>query len=229
MKKAVIITGVSSGLGRAIFDALFEKDIHIFAISRRFTAEQFELQNGRKNITLITCDLSQNEQVMQCADTLMKTLLDFKEVAYINNAFTIDPIGSIGEISADQIRDAIQTNSTSAIVLINAVCALKKASSLTFIDITSGAAKTPIEGWAVYCASKAMMKMFFSVLAKQSKTDPRISVHEFEPGVIDTNMQKKIRSAQFPSVRVFNILKESGKLRDPHEVAQELIQKYLGV
>jgi benzil reductase ((S)-benzoin forming) len=231
MNKAVVITGVSSGLGQSLFDALSEHDIRLVGISRRALAQQAKHREN-ENIRHLRCDLSDAAMVRQCAKELVGLLADARDITFVNNAFTIEPIGLVGELDDDTIGKAIQTNVTSAIVLVNALCKLKKDAKLTFIDVTSGAANTPIAGWALYCSAKAATQMFFNVLKKQSATDNNISVYSFEPGVIDTSMQETIRhtsQSQFPRVQEFKELKRSGALRDPAVLAAELIHEYIQI
>jgi benzil reductase ((S)-benzoin forming) len=99
---------------------------------------------------------------------------------------------------------------------------------LTFVNISSGAANRPIAGWATYCSSKAFTKMFFDVLATQTKNNPDIKIKTIDPGVIDTSMQQLIRNANnhdFPEQPIFRQLNEEGKLRKPSDVAEEIIKE----
>jgi benzil reductase ((S)-benzoin forming) len=218
MQRAIVITGTSSGLGRALFEQLSERETLVVAIARRFHPEQ-----KKANAMLIECDLGDMNAVKKCVEKLRDVLANTSETVFINNAFVIEPIGPIGALSDDDIVRALQVNVTSSMMLVNALMKLRSSSQLSLINVTSGAAVMPISGWAIYCACKAAMRMFFSVLKKQS---PDISVHEFEPGVVDTPMQEKLRQSDFPDVATFKTYKDSGRLRDANEVAGELIKKF---
>src|SRR5262249_60732308 len=61
--------------------------------------------------------------------------------------------------------------------------------------ISSGAAHRIIDGWALYCTTKAAGETFFDVVASQVKQDERISVVNIDPGQMDTRMQENIRRA----------------------------------
>jgi NAD(P)-dependent dehydrogenase (short-subunit alcohol dehydrogenase family) len=58
------------------------------------------------------------------------------------------------------------------------------------INVSSGAAVNATPGWAAYCAAKAALNQFTSVLAAEESTLTAIA---FRPGIVDTEMQATIR------------------------------------
>ena len=73
--------------------------------------------------------------------------------------------------------------------------------------------------------------MFFDVLAAESAGASQVRITQIDPGALDTGMQKAIRSAErsdMPARDDFIRLKKEGKLRDPEDVASEIVSKYLG-
>ncbi len=233
--KSIIITGISGGLGRALFDQLHPKDVNLLCISRRFLPYQAELAKEQSSrIFLLQKDLRQVKELpvsTELAHFINRTKTD--EVVLIHNAGMIDPIGAIGELDYDQMVDAIQVNFTSPMVMTNEFIAAVtetgvKAAQVLYIS--SGAAKRVIEGWSVYCAAKAGSEMFFDVLAAQYARDERITVANINPGVMDTEMQNKIRlsgDVYFPERERYVQLKEEGKLPSPETVAQRIIDEFI--
>ena len=225
-KRTIIITGISSGLGKALFGLLYASGEQLIGISRTFSEYQKTLPSD--NATLIACDLSKPDEVTSLKQKLTERLSNVSDVVFINNAGTITPIGSIGEIDDAELIAAAHTNFISPMRITNMLCGLGKIERLTIVHLTTSAARTPIVGWSLYCASKAACKMFFSVLEEQCRGDNRTVVHQFDPGVIDTSMQDKIRQASskdFPRLEEFKILKKTQKLSDPVEVAKKLISQ----
>ncbi len=110
-------------------------------------------------------------------------------------------------------------NFVSGAILANALCGIKATMRVTVVNVTSGAADRPIGGWGMYCSTKAATKMFLSVLARQEGTDYRLKVHHFDPGVMDTKMQSRIRKSDTEHS------KEG--LLDPGTVAKKLIKRYV--
>lgn len=232
MNKAIIITGVSSGLGEALFDQLIEHKVRLCCISRQFLPKQIDYAKNNKHIVLLSCNLSALSEVEKTLPAAIEFISDSDEVIFINNAATIEPIGMIGALAQKSLVEAAHTNMVSPMLLANALCGVKQVCAFSVIDISSGAAHTPIAGWSTYCATKAAMQMFFEVLQLQPTKDKKITVHSFDPGVMDTNMQKEIREsdmASFPEVEEFREYKNNDELRDPKVVAAELIGKYIHV
>ncbi|MDW5417337.1 SDR family NAD(P)-dependent oxidoreductase [Iodobacter sp. CM08] len=81
----------------------------------------------------------------------------------------------------------------------------------------------------LYCASKAGLEHFIRALAaEQSLTTYPVTCINFDPGVMDTEMQAEIRSrstAEFPDVGRFIARKQQGLLRQPQQVAAALVQR----
>jgi len=229
-KKTIIITGVSSGLGRALFDIVSAADVRLICISRSFL--KYQTASAGEDLVLLPCDLGKLREVTPFLQKLAGLLKNTSDITFISNAATIEPIGSVGELDDAAILAAVQTNYVSPMRITNMLCALKNAQKLSFIYVSTGAARTPIVGWSLYCSTKAALKMFFTVLEAQYKNDKRVSVHEFDPGVIDTPMQAQIRKSSkkdFPRLLEFKVLKKTHMLSDPHDVAKKLVNRYIHV
>jgi benzil reductase ((S)-benzoin forming) len=228
--KAYVITGISGGLGKAFFEIMtsLSDEVRVIGISRRFLPEQEALAAEHpERIRLVKCDLSRPEELptaAQMAEYLADDRID--EVVLINNAAVVEPIGPIGTLDPATLVSAAQVNFTAAQVLTNALFAVPKVGkaevAIKVLNISSGAAKRPIEGWAAYCAAKAGNEMFFDVLAAQYAHESRVRISNINPGVMDTAMQAKIRASEFPTRQRFVSLKEEGQLPTPEEVARKI-------
>ncbi len=228
-KKTIIITGVSSGLGKALFDALRTLDARLICISRTFLDYQKALSSD--SVTLLPCDLSKLEEVSALTHKLGEMLLGASDIVFINNAATIAPVGSVGELDEVSMIAATHTNFVSPMLITNMLCKLKK-DRLTVVHLSTGAAHTPIVGWPLYCSTKAACNMFFAVLQEQCKGNTRVAIHQFDPGVMDTSMQEQIRQSSnkdFPRIAEFKDYKKDHRLSDPRAVAERLIREYIRV
>ena len=84
--KAIIITGVSKGLGKAFFDILKDKEYYLICISRSFIDYQSKLAES-KNIELITLDLNDiNELTPKLKNVAILNKCEIDELIFINNA-----------------------------------------------------------------------------------------------------------------------------------------------
>lgn len=232
--KAILITGTSSGLGRALFDILYKKPVYLLCVSRRFLAYQKEIAAKRNTLRLITCDLSKPEMLARIS---LPTEIPFgriNELLFINNAAVVEPLGAIGALNEAKLLESIQVNMTSPIMLVNSLLSIQRKTELkiTILNISTGASQRPIVGWAMYCATKSGIGMFFDVLREQAQGNANIEVHSMDPGVLDTKMQRHIRRLTadiFPLKQYFLDLKKHGKLLAPHAVARKILREHIKV
>src|SRR5207249_1406644 len=74
----------------------------------------------------------------------------------------------------------------------------------TVINISSGAAHHPLEGWSAYCSAKAGLAMLTSAIALEC-ADAGVRVFGLSPGVIDTDMQAAIRASGISQIRQIDL------------------------
>jgi NAD(P)-dependent dehydrogenase (short-subunit alcohol dehydrogenase family) len=87
------------------------------------------------------------------------------------------------------------------------------------LNISSGAANTAIDGWSVYCSTKAALDMFSKVIAEEKSG---VKVLSIAPGKVDTEMQSKIRKSNekdFKKLADFVEFKNKGELTSSKNVA----------
>jgi benzil reductase ((S)-benzoin forming) len=90
--------------------------------------------------------------------------------------------------------------------------------------ISSGASLRAISGWSAYCVAKAGLDMWAKCLALEG-AENNISAISVAPGIVDTDMQKTIRSSNendFPDHKTFVELHNDGQLVQPKLVAEKL-------
>jgi NAD(P)-dependent dehydrogenase (short-subunit alcohol dehydrogenase family) len=64
----------------------------------------------------------------------------------------------------------------------------------TIVNVSSGAAIRPLEGWSAYCSAKAGLHMLTRAVALETAAKG-IRVFGFQPGTTDTDMQVLIRAS----------------------------------
>lgn len=214
----IIITGISQGLGEELFNLLSKKNVKIVALSRRFLDNQYLLEKSENNIQLCMVDLSNITDVEKVLDEM--SLED--DIIFINNASKITPIDSIQNISNDDIVNSITTNFITPALIVKK---LSNKKSLFIINLSTGASKRAIQNWSLYCSTKAGIEMFFNVIADDEHKN--IEVVNFDPGVMNTNMQQQIRNSKFNDVDVFKSYKSKNILKDTKDVAFEIYERYI--
>jgi benzil reductase ((S)-benzoin forming) len=148
----------------------------------------------------------------------------------VNNAGVISPVGMVDRVEAIDLERALAVNFTAPILLMRRflIATATSAKLRRVINISSGAGRRPIFGWGAYCAAKAGIDMVSRVAALEAQTaHTGVQVVSLAPGVIDTPMQGVVRSAtpeEFVDVERFRQMKADGELRDPVEVAAEILR-----
>ncbi|WP_103069043.1 SDR family NAD(P)-dependent oxidoreductase [Aquimarina sediminis] len=225
--KLVLITGINKGLGEALFNHLITNgNYRIIGISRGITQKQQELLKEGKFIyvKMDLLDLNNPEQDLKILEFLDKA----EEVFYINNAATISPINKIGAFKNNEIKQLLHLNTFVPIVITNYLFREASGKKISIINISSGAANSPIVGWSLYCASKAANEMFFRTLKAQEEENIKINVVSIDPGVVDSGMQGIIRTVDdsvFPRVNDFIELKNKNELQTPEAAALKIIKQ----
>lgn len=225
--KLILITGINKGLGEALFDYLIDDESYrVVGISRRITQKQKELLKNNKFIyvEMDLLNLSNPEEDLK----ISKLLDDAEEISYINNAATISPINKIGAFQNNEIMELLHLNTFVPIVITNYLFKEVQGKKINIINLSSGAATSPIVGWSLYCASKAANEMFFKTLKEQEQENENVNVVNVDPGVIDSGMQEIIRTIDeklFPRVNDFIELKKNNKLQTPEAAAIKIINR----
>ncbi|MGH8907144.1 MAG: SDR family NAD(P)-dependent oxidoreductase [Egibacteraceae bacterium] len=218
----VWITGASSGIGAALAETVPFADAHVIDVSRSGGAP-----GGAEHLP---ADLSDPAAWAAVEAHLHARLGVFagKRAVLLHCAGTLEPIGFAGEVDSAAYRRNVALNSAAPQALGHAFLAASAELSCErrLILISSGAARTPYEGWSSYCAGKAAVDQWVRVAGAEQRRRPNgCHVLAVAPGVVATRMQEQLRGmdeADFPAVADFRELHETGALRDPKDVARDI-------
>ena len=162
MQKVVLITGASSGLGRATALHLSKLGYRVFGTSRnpkKYTEEvPFEL---------LPLEITEATSIKACVAHILKQT-DRLDVL-INNA-GVGITGPMEEIEAQAVSDNFATNCFGPLLLAQAVLPqMRKQASGTIINITSIAGYTGLPFRGVYSASKSALSLMTESLRMEVK------------------------------------------------------------
>lgn len=221
MKNYYFITGSSKGLGKSLCELLLNDERNIvYGIARSQTIEH-------PNYVHLTKDLSKLNDV----ESIHFPIIDTSEkIILVNNAGMVGDVKHVGNIDNKAIIDSYNLNLIAPAILSNNFIKTYKNASAekTILNISSGAGRHPIDGWNVYCSTKAGLDMFSQVLNEEIAIDEsNIRVLSLAPGIIDTGMQTEIRSAsqiEFSGLEKFIEYKANGDLENPETTAQQVLR-----
>jgi 3-oxoacyl-[acyl-carrier protein] reductase len=192
----VLVTGASRGIGEATAMALAKAGASVMLTARdgaRIAAVATRIEAAGGRAATAACDVSDYAAVNAVVG---ETVARFGRLdALINNAGAIEPIVSVAAADPGAWAHNIQINLIGAFHCIRACLETMRAARRgTIVNISSGAAHRPLEGWSAYCAGKAGLAMLTRAVALEHAAEG-IRVFGFAPGTIDTDMQVTIRAS----------------------------------
>lgn len=186
--KTALVTGGNRGIGLAAVRALAEAGaaVHFTARSaNNIAAAQREL--GPVVATGHHANMTDRDA--------MRTVLNHGFDILVNNAGVIGPIGRILDVSPEDWATNIETNLIAAFhATQTAMAQMVSKGGGTIVNLSSGAAHRPMEGWSAYCCGKAGLAMLTRAIHEEYAPQG-IRVFGFAPGVVDTDMQGSIRAS----------------------------------
>lgn len=191
--KAVVITGASRGIGAAAARAFIKAGAKVALLARSGGEIEALAAELGANAIAIPCDIADFDAVQAAFDQVIATFgtLD----VLINNAGTIDPIARLAEADPAAFATAVAVNLNGVFFGMRAALPqMRKQGAGTIINVSSGAASNPLEGWGAYCASKAAALMLTRV-GHLEEAAFGIRVLGLSPGTVATDMQVKIRAS----------------------------------
>lgn len=179
MGKVVLITGGSSGIGKAIGDFLFHKGFTVYGTSRNPEKVSNSL------FPLIALDVREVASIQSAVATIIQEAGRLDIV--INNA-GVGITGPLEEIPMDEIKNNFETNFFGPIEVMKAALPQMRAQqSGLIINITSIAGYMGLPYRSVYSASKGALELITEALRMEVKSFG-IQITNVAPGDFATNI-----------------------------------------
>ncbi|OHV07659.1 SDR family oxidoreductase [Kushneria phosphatilytica] len=186
-RRTVLITGSSSGIGRALCSAFASAGYRVFAAARR---EEDLAQLEEAGWTPIALDVNDDEAIVAAVATLQAQAggLD----VLVNNA-GYGAMGPVLDFDRDRLRHQFETNVLAPVALTRACLPLLRDRGGSVINVGSvaGLLSSPFAG--AYCASKAALHRLTE--AMRMELDPfGIDVILVRPGAVASNFGQRALS-----------------------------------
>ncbi|CAD6882315.1 Short-chain dehydrogenase/reductase SDR? [Methylomonas albis] len=179
LKRTLLVTGASSGIGRAIARRLLAQGHKVIGTSRdcrRFTG-------FHPSFVGVELDLAELNNVPQFAKQLQS---DFPQMDAVVFAAGYGQFGSLEQFSYEQIEKLMTVNFTAPACLTRALLPkLKQKPHANLVYIGSEAALKGSRNGSIYCASKFALRGFTQALRDECGKSP-VRVSLINPGMVDT-------------------------------------------
>ena len=213
MKKNIIITGVSSGIGRDALRLLHQKGYHIFGSVRKETDAKLLIEAYPQGFTPLIFDVQDQDAVSQAAKVVYDTCDRID--ALINNAGIAvpGPLQFVNEADFEKQMDvnlkSVRRITNTFLPLLGATTDFKGAPGrIINISSVSGLFSSPFNG--PYSISKHALESMTDVYRRELRRYG-IKVMAIEPGPIKTKIWgKNLNSmAQFADTDYYDILQKA--------------------
>jgi len=189
--KTVLVTGASSGIGRALAIELARRGAHVMASARRESelsslCEEITASGGKASF--IVCDVS---DVDAAAEVVRKAERDLGSLDMVISNAGLGGGAHASRLDVASVSRMIDVNVRGAIVpLIAAIPIMLGQKHGQLVGVSSLAGKRALPTAAVYNATKAAFSTFLEGL--RMDLDPSgITVTDVQPGFVATDMTAK--------------------------------------
>ena len=182
MTKTILITGATSGFGRAAARRFAKEGWRVLGTGRR--AERLrELQEELVDALLpLEIDMRDLESV----ESLARLSAPWSEIdLLLNNAGGAPPTSSLPETDWARLQEVIDTNVVGLVALTRALLPKLIERKGQIINLSSVAANYPYKGGAVYAGTKAFVRQF-SLDLRCDLAGTGVRVTSVEPGMAET-------------------------------------------
>jgi NAD(P)-dependent dehydrogenase (short-subunit alcohol dehydrogenase family) len=185
---AAFITGVSSGIGRALALQLMQNGYLVFGTVRKPADGVFLKNAGGIPLVLDVTDSKRIPQTLRRVQTLLgKAPLKF----LINNA-GLSTCVSWEDMSQAELRHQFDVNFFSAVEITQCFLPLLRAGRGRVVLMSSTSARLPNALMGAYCASKCALEAF-AVTLRQELLPEGIPVICLQPGPVQTRIFQRTR------------------------------------
>ncbi|MBR6812539.1 MAG: glucose 1-dehydrogenase [Oscillospiraceae bacterium] len=191
--KSIVVTGASSGMGKAIVSLFAKEGANVIAVARR--KERLEelalsLKECPGKVVPFPGDVSKQEDIEAAIDAAVK---EFGKLdVLVNNAGVMDDMSPIGDFTNEKLAQVFEVN------VFGPMYAMRKAVNVfkgqgsggNIINVASLGAMRSCAG-AVYCASKAAVVSLTKNTSFMYQPDG-IRVNAIAPGGINTEISSSM-------------------------------------
>jgi len=209
LRKSVIVTGASSGIGKATVIKLIQSGYQVFGLARRydklvnlFSSELVSKENKKEDLYIpIEFDITKPETFNNVLDVIISTTANENTVyGLVNNAGYVEP-GAIEDISMNNLRSQFETNFFGLVGFTKKVLPLMMIrrnegggggrGRIVNVSSFAGLISLPLIG--AYSATKYALEAVSDAL-RIEVWNKNIKIITINPGVIETDIYDVLKT-----------------------------------
>lgn len=189
-----MVTGASSGIGRAAARQLAARGAAVALVARRkdrLTELADEIGGSGRTVTVVDADITVREQASTAVE---RTIAELGRLDTVVNCAGVMLTGPADEAPVEEWERMVSLNLTGLLYVSHAalphlISGAKSSSRRVadLVNVSSGAARTARGGAAVYAATKMGVNTFSEAL-RQEAAPHNVRVSIVEPGAVDTEL-----------------------------------------
>lgn len=218
MSKSLVVTGASSGVGKALTIALASRGKKVLAVARDMVSLQQLKKHNPEFIDIVNADISTCSGRSEVAQRLKK---GEKIFALVNNAGIMTPAGYLCDVDLREWQDQIAVNVEAPLFLTKELLPFLHKGRI--LNITTYSSSNVVIGLGSYGVSKAALNMITTYLRVELKKY-KIAVGDVLPGIVDTNIQHQLPTCSEITLKnTINQMRNKSKLLSVEVVANFLM------
>jgi len=192
-KGAVVITGTSTGLGRATALKLDEQGYRVFAGVRKEKDAESLKQAASGNLTPIIMDVTKAEEIKSASEFVSTVTGDEGIFALINNAVAVVH-GPLECVPIDDVKHLFEVNLTGCIAVTQAFIPLLRKAKGRIINISASGAGIAEPFFGHLGACKVALELLTDCWRMELRSS-EIDVFSIRPGAFNTEVYKAVEAS----------------------------------
>lgn len=207
MRKSVIVTGASSGIGKATVMKLIESGYQVFGLARRydklvtlFSSELVSKENKKEDLYIpIEFDITKPETFNDILGNILSRASENTVYGLVNNAGYVEP-GAIEDISMNNLRDQFETNFFGLVGFTKKVLPImmtgrnkEEGGGGRIVNVSSLAGLISLPLIGAYSATKYALEAVSDAL-RIEVWNKNIKIITINPGVIETDIYDVLKT-----------------------------------
>lgn len=192
--KVAVVTGASSGIGKAISKKLSAEGCKVALASRSVDKLKEISEELESESMAVRMDVTDTESVKGAFEDIFR---DLGRIDILVNCAGVMPLTYMKNRHLDEWLETVEVNVKGTLRCIHeALPPMKVRKSGHIVNIASVDGKEPFAGGAAYGASKAAVIALSKAMRMELSPEFNIRVTAIEPGTVETNLRDDISDSE---------------------------------